>query len=128
MTLIELYVSVPPISAIYPNADLKKPEKDATQNLQEAIKLLKNHGTKIDPIRALIILPSNIPLSWVTTFLETVTKHIVKEKHDTQIFRNLLLAQHLNVQNTRIKLHREHKIIIDESNQCKVCQKKLGKR
>ena len=128
LTLLELYVSVPPMSAIYPNADLKKPDMDATQNLQEAIKLLKNHATKIDPIRALIILPSNIPLSWVTTFLETVTKHIVKEKHDTQIFRNLLLAQHLNVQNVRIKLHREHKIVIDESNQCKVCQKKLGKR
>lgn len=97
------------------------------QNLDAAIELLTKHATKIDPQRALLLLP-NLPAARIREYLESMNKHLLQKKHEGQIFRNLLLSQHLQVQDQRIKLQEANKVIIDDHSLCAVCHKRIGKR
>lgn len=98
------------------------------KNIEAAIRLLARHPTKIDPLRALKMLPPSLPIPSVRLFLETVTKHFLSERREGQIFRNLLLSQHMQVQAQRIHLQQSLKLVVDEHDVCSYCQKRIGKR
>lgn len=96
-------------------------------NLDLALRLLQNYGTKMDPIAVLNELPDTIPISSISVFLTNVIKSLIHRKHEVQVHRNLLLAQYLNVQQQKIIIHK-NKVVIDEHNLCKCCGRRLGKR
>ena len=97
------------------------------QQLESAIALLKRHATKVDPIQSLMLLPSQTPIFKLKHFLETVAKHTQRERKSGQIFRNLLLSQHLQIQGQRIRIQQSHKIIIEDNDLCRCCHKRIGK-
>lgn len=97
------------------------------QQLESAIALLKRHATKVDPIQSLMLLPSQTPIFKLKHFLETVAKHTQRERKSGQIFRNLLLSQHLQIQGQRIRIQQSHKIIIEDNDLCRSCHKRIGK-
>lgn len=137
MTLLKLYLSVASVSTEETENSEDQINKDyadfdssslSDKNLDAAVRLLSKHATKIDPLRALKLLPAQMPLRSVRIFLESVTKHFLTERREGQIFRNLLLAQHLQVQAQRIQLQQSLKIVVDEQDVCNYCLKRIGKR
>lgn len=97
------------------------------RSLDLAIALLNKHPTKVDAIQAMLLLPSGTPIARLKHFLETVTKHTLKERKSGQIFRNLLRSQHLQIQGQRIRIQQSHKIIIEDNDLCRCCHKRIGK-
>ncbi|KAI1284984.1 Vam6/Vps39-like protein [Halotydeus destructor] len=92
-----------------------------------ALKLLQNQAPEIDPLKALKLLPTWLPLSSVKNYLVTVTKHVVAERREGQIYRNLLLSQHLQVQAQSIHLQKALKVIVTDRDLCRSCHKRIGK-
>ncbi|XP_053207667.1 vam6/Vps39-like protein isoform X2 [Panonychus citri] len=132
LILLNLYVNQPSESSVTTSTSSisswhhEITDENYQENIIEALRLLKIHATKIDPIRALLSLPSTINIISIKSFLETVTMHLIKDRHDGLMYRNLLLSQHLAVQQARLKLHQEYKIIVEDSDKCKECQKRIG--
>lgn len=135
LVLLDIYLSVPPQpstssheSHIDSNSTTTNSNSNSTTNIQAALDLLKNHSTKIDPLKAINLLPCSVPVSLLKQFLQSMAYHLLVERHGGQIFKNLLLAQHLQVNNQRIRLQQLNKIVIDEHDLCRVCQKRIAKR
>ena len=128
MKLLQLYLSVGAVSTDEGEHSDDQTNALCDKNVDAAVRLLSKHATKIDPLRALKLLPATMPLRSVRIFLESVTKHFLTERREGQIFRNLLLAQHLQVQAQRIELQQSLKIVVDEQDVCNYCQKRIGKR
>jgi len=74
------------------------------------------------------MLPDSIALKDLKEIVQSMSNHMLVEKHGSQIFRNLLLAQRLQVHDQRIRLQQLNKVVVDENDACKVCCKKIGKR
>ncbi|CAG2162241.1 unnamed protein product [Oppiella nova] len=123
LTLLDLYLSVPPLmpSKVAANPSLSKLEA----NIQSAIQLLTKHSTKINALSVVKLLPASVPVLAIEEFLQSTTNHLLMERHSKQIFRNLLLAQHLQVQQQRIRLQ-QNKLVVDEHDSCRVCHKRIG--
>lgn len=100
---------------------------DDSHRHELAISLLNRHPQKVDPIQALLLLPPGTGIAKLRHFLEMVTKHTQKERKSGQIFRNLLRSQHLQTQGQRIRIQQSHKIIIEDNDLCRSCQKRIGK-
>lgn len=133
LTLLKLYVSKTRTSSMDLGStnlfDFKGNHTQSTEdNLEEALKLLKNHATKMDPISVLVILPSTIPMSALSNYLQTVIRHLLKERRNGSVLKNHLMSQYLSLQDQRIRLYQNHRVLVDESDVCKECLKKLGTR
>ncbi len=126
LTLLDLYLSVPPLMKNNLTSNPKTSKLEP--NIQAAIELLTKHSIKIDPLKAIKLLPTVIPVNAVEEFLQSTTNHLLIERHSGQIFRNLLLAQRLQVHEQRIRLQQFNKVVVDEHVMCRVCQKRIGKR
>ena len=96
-------------------------------NLEIALRLLQNYGTKMDPISVLNELPDTIQINSISLFLTNIIKNLIHTKHEVQVHRNLLLSQYLTVQIQKIQLHK-NKVVIDEYSLCHCCNKRIGKR
>lgn len=97
-------------------------------NIEAAINLMNSHASKMDPLRALYLLPPTTSVSSVRHFLETVSKQMLSERREGQLFRNLLSSQHLQIQGQRIRMQQSHKIVIEDGDLCTHCQKRIGRR
>lgn len=106
----------------------KVTNSNSVMNIEAAIKLMNDHASQMDPLRALYLLPSNTSVSSIRHFLETVSKQMLSERREGQLFRNLLLSQHLSIQGQRIRMQQSHKIVIEDSDLCTHCQKRIGRR
>ncbi|XP_076345716.1 vam6/Vps39-like protein [Tachypleus tridentatus] len=95
-------------------------------DIKAALNILNNHATKIDPLKALTVLPSSIYLSQLHKFFERILDEQLAKCHSAELMKSLLLAEHLQVQEQRIQCH-SHKIVIGEFDICRVCQKRIGK-
>lgn len=128
LTLLDLYLSVPPlISPRIESKPILTKLEASIQSIQSAIQLLTKHSTKINPLRAIKLLPLTTPVVAIEPFLHSMTNHLLIERHSGQIFRNLLLAQRLQVNEQRIRLQQFNKVVVDEHDICRVCQKRIGK-
>ena len=92
-----------------------------------AVALLNKYPTKVDPIQALMLLPPETLLREMKPFLEVVTKQTLKERKASQIHRNLLSAQKMEVQGQKIRIQQSHKIVVEDTDLCRYCQKRIGK-
>ncbi|CAG2105091.1 unnamed protein product, partial [Medioppia subpectinata] len=129
LTLLDLYLSFPPLMQSKPDSEgADRSEKGDEDNIEAAIQLLSRHSTKIDPLRVVKLLPPSVPVLAIRHFLHSTTEHLLQERHTKQIYRQLLLAQHLQVQQHRIRLQQYNKVVVDEHDICRVCQKRIGKR
>jgi hypothetical protein len=93
-------------------------------DIKMALKLLEEHYNKIDLKVVLTSTPSSVLLSEITPYLETHLGQRVSKRHQMQLLRGLMHAEHLRVQEERIALESQ-KVVIEETDVCPVCHKRF---
>ena len=113
----------------------KKNTNDRVRNLpspaavSSAVSIMNKYSCQIKASEALKLLPlEETRIQDLEPFLRRVTQSVLQERRMGQLFRHLLLSQYLQVQGTRIRLQQAHKVVIEDSDLCRVCQKRIGKR
>lgn len=91
------------------------------------VRLLNEHGEKIDPIEAINELPSEMNINLITEYLSAVFRRKVQENHEIEIFRQLVMSKFYRVQKSWIKLQQANKVLIEDSTICQVCTKRIGR-
>lgn len=90
------------------------------------VKLLNDHGDKIDPLKAINELPNDFDLIQLKNYLSSTLKCKLQASHEKEMFRQLVMSKFYQVQKTWIQLQQANKIVIDDSTVCQVCNKKIG--
>lgn len=110
----------------------KKNKNDRVRNsaaVSYAVSIMNKYSCQIKASEALKLLPlEETKIQDLQPFLQRVTESVLQERRMGQLFRHLLLSQYLQVQGTRIRLQQAHKVVIEDSDLCRVCQKRIGKR
>lgn len=91
------------------------------------VKLLNEHGDKIDPLKAIAALPDEFELVRLREYLSVTLKKKLRECHEKEMFRQLIMSKFYQVQKTWIQLQKANKIVIDDATACQVCGKKIGR-
>ena len=89
-----------------------------------ALTLLQDHGSKIDLKIVLSATPSNVSLSDLIGYLDKTIGSRVTNRHQMQLLRGLMHAEHLQVQEERIRVESE-KIVLEEMDVCPVCHRRF---
>ena len=103
---------------------------DSSNNINfssKIVKLLNEHGDKIDPLKAIAELPNEFDLVSLKDYLSATFRRKLQEGHEREMFRQLVMAKFYQVQKHWIQLQKANKIIIDDSTVCQVCSKKIGR-
>lgn len=90
------------------------------------VKLLNEHGDKIDPLKAISELPNDFDLIHLKDYLSVTMKLKLQASHEKEMFRQLVMSKFYQVQKTWIQLQQANKIVIDDLTVCQVCNKKIG--
>lgn len=91
------------------------------------VKLLNEHGDKIDPLKAISELPDEFDIVRLKDYLSITLRLKLRESHDKEMFRQLIMSKFYQVQKTWIQLQKANKIVIDDGTICQVCSKKIGR-
>lgn len=91
------------------------------------VKLLNEHGDKIDPLKAIAELPDGFDLVRLREYLSVTLRQKQREGYEKEMFRQLIMSKFYQVQKTWIQLQRDNKIVIDDATACQVCGKKIGR-
>ncbi|XP_017764075.1 PREDICTED: vam6/Vps39-like protein [Eufriesea mexicana] len=100
-------------------------QKTAQPDLEMALQLLEEHASKINPLKALEVLPNTVPIGRIKHFLEVSLQETLNARRRVQVLKSLLYAEHLQVQEQRIH-YESHNILMTEFNICPVCKKRFG--
>nr|CAG4651586.1 EOG090X0131 [Triops cancriformis] len=110
----------PPLPGLAPPSG---PQREP--DFESALKLLQDHASCIDVVQALTILPNHVPLARISNFLTSSLIARATCRRQQQLLRGLRYAEHLQVQEERIK-YQSQKILMTEFNVCHVCKKRFG--
>lgn len=94
-------------------------------DLEMALQLLEEKASKINPLKALEILPNTVPIGRIKHFLEVSLQGNLNAKRTIQILKGLLCAEHLQVQEQRMH-YESQSVLMTEFNICPVCKKRFG--
>ena len=103
------------------------PPADSERMVDPALDLLTKSYDKIDPGKALELLPVDIDVKKVYPFIESVLRRHTRQFHDNQIRKNLLKSEQLQVQEQRIH-YQSRRAVITADKMCPVCNKRIGNR
>lgn len=98
-----------------------KPEPNVTA----ALRLMEEHAGCIETEKALELLPPGIKIKDILVYLENVLELKSATKHRTQVLRNMLFSESLQVHEQRMFYEKE-KIVITDLKSCVVCKKRIG--
>lgn len=122
LMLLKMYINPPDTVLV----DIMAPQAEKPiPNLGRALQLLEEHPSQIDPLKTLEVLPNNILLKELRTFLEHTLQEKIATKRSQQVLRGLLYAEQLQVHEHRIN-YQSQKIIITDLNNCAECNKRIG--
>ena len=99
-----------------------------TFNVRIAIAILARHSTRINLIRAIEMLPPELPLAALVAIMTQSMEHITSQKNYVQILCQLLHAQRLRAHQARIRMEQTNRLLLTNLDICQVCTKKIGKR
>nr|CAG4715111.1 unnamed protein product [Naegleria fowleri] len=92
---------------------------------EDAIGLLERHFSKIDLIKALKLLPENVPVIELMRYFEAVMRSHTEQKRKVQIMKNISRSENLQVQEQVIG-ERKRLVKIKSDRICPVCKKRIG--
>ncbi|XP_029848300.2 vam6/Vps39-like protein [Ixodes scapularis] len=95
-------------------------------DVKMALRVLALHTDQIDPLRALRLLPPELLVSDVRDFLRKVLDRRSRKLHDAELYKSLLFAENLQVQERWMRC-KSIKLVIAELDSCGICQKRIGK-
>ena len=93
-------------------------------DIKTGLKLLEEHGTKVDLQTVLTSTPAYVPLADILPFLESTLEQRVSHRHQMQLLRGLMHADYVEAEEERIELESQ-KIEVDEEMICPVCFKRF---
>lgn len=122
--LIEILLSDPKES---PFVDVKLHENCLDRGLvnEQVFAILDHHGAKISAQKVIEIMPDDISLARLSTFLETALHHQLEQRRKTQILKGLLHADHLLIHEERIRSESKC-VVITDSSLCHICKRKFN--
>ena len=100
-------------------------QRTARPDLEMALELLETHASKMNPLKALEILPDTVPIGRIKHFLEVSLQEKLNARRKTQVLKGLLYAEHLQVQEQRMH-YESQSVLMTEFNICPVCKKRFG--
>nr|XP_012223795.1 PREDICTED: vam6/Vps39-like protein [Linepithema humile] len=100
-------------------------QRTAQPDLEMALRLLEEHASKINPMKALEVLPDSVPIGRIKHFLEVSLQNNLNARRRTQVLKGLLYAEHLQVQEQRMH-YESQSVLMTEYNICPVCKKRFG--
>ncbi|KAK2588320.1 hypothetical protein KPH14_004337 [Odynerus spinipes] len=100
-------------------------QRTAQPDPEMALQLLEEHASKINPLKALEILPDTVPIGRIKRFLEVTLQNNLNTRRRTQVLKGLLYAEHLQVQEQRMH-YESQSVLMTEFNICPVCKKRFG--
>ncbi|KZC13482.1 PREDICTED: vam6/Vps39-like protein [Dufourea novaeangliae] len=99
-------------------------QRTAQPDLEMALKLLEKHAAKINPLKALEVLPDTVPIGRIKHFLEVSLQEKLNTRRRIQVLKGLLYAEHLQVQEQRMH-YESQSVLMTEFNICPVCKKRF---
>lgn len=120
--LVEILLH-PPTTPPYANIELHP--ICLKSNLDVVFDILCDHATKIDPYAILKILPDDIPLLRLHSFLETTLNQSMERRRGNEVTKGLLYASVLQLQEQRMHLESQS-VTVYEYSVCPVCSKKFN--
>ncbi|KAK9243203.1 hypothetical protein V1506DRAFT_545127 [Lipomyces tetrasporus] len=94
-------------------------------NLDAALDLLSNHGSRVSAIDALELLPSDIKMTALGPFLEAHLRTTTASVTRDRLFASLLKTELVRTQQALVDL-RSRNVVISDTRVCPVCVKRLG--
>lgn len=94
-------------------------------NVRAALRLMEEHAGCIETEKALELLPPSIKIQDILTYLENVLELKSATKHRSQVLRNMLFSESLQVHEQRM-FYQKEKIVITDLKSCVVCKKRIG--
>ncbi|GAB0088727.1 Vacuolar sorting protein 39/Transforming growth factor beta receptor-associated domain 1 [Sergentomyia squamirostris] len=113
----------PPVTPPYSGVPLHP--RCLTPDIETVLEILEKDAKKVEPLAVLQIIPDNISLLRLRTFLETALQHQLEQKRKTQVLRGLLYAEHLQIHEDRIQ-NESNTVLISDYSVCPSCKKKFG--
>lgn len=123
--LIELLLADPKDSPFGDDVKLHANFLDRELAKQQVFDILNNHGTKVSGQRVLEILPDDVPLVELSTFLEMAVRHQLEQRRKRQILNGLLYADNLLIAEERMRCESKS-VTITEFSVCHMCKKKFN--
>lgn len=120
-----LQVILDPNKATLLLPDVSFSPKTSEPDVEMALEFLEKYAPRINPFKALTVLPSNIPVSRINKFLQISLHEKVKERRRMQLLKGLLYAENLQCQEIRLQLLNKN-FVISDLNLCPVCKKRFG--
>ncbi|KAJ3187941.1 Vam6/Vps39-like protein [Gaertneriomyces sp. JEL0708] len=93
--------------------------------LDDILSFLSVYGAKMDPIKALSILPLTLPLRYLTGFFDKCLHDMHRSRNTNEIVKSLLKAEGLQCKAQRLN-YSTKRITIAEDRMCSVCLKRIG--
>lgn len=91
------------------------------------LQTINQYPQRVDPVQVLQLLPDSIALSEIKEFLTRSMVEKLQDRRFGQIYRSLLMSQHIKVQGQRVRLQQSNRVIIADNDLCNSCQKRIGK-
>lgn len=121
VSLIRALLTVPKVP---PYSDAKLHPNCLQPNVDFVLKLLDEHATKINPLAVLKILPGDVPLQKLQTFLERALHAQLESRRRNQVLKGLLYAENLQSQE-QLMLLQSRSVTLTEQSVCPVCKKRF---
>ena len=125
-TVLLQFMLRPPVGELLRTLALSDADQRPPCDVDSALKVVAEHGPKMDPAAVIKALPAATPLSSVAKFVRQGLEKKVALRHETAIVKSLMHAEHLQLQQERIAVE-SVKFRLDETDLCPVCHKKFTK-
>jgi len=130
--LLRMYLRPPPsgtsVSGVGrpPGDDVSSSTTNLSETFRaEALKLLRENPSRLNPVKVLNILPVDISLADIVQFLEAALICSSSSRWSGLVLKGLLYTKRLQVEEQRMYCYRNSFIITDDMT-CPVCRKKIG--
>jgi len=122
---LDVYLDLVAVHLEGPGGEDDLSGKDDAETLQKAIGLLEKYYNKVDPTKALKLLPAEMPVQSVLQYLRKSLRYTWSEQRRQQVTRQLLRVQEVKVKKELID-EQVQKVVIDENTICPVCGRPIG--
>ncbi|XP_033733768.1 LOW QUALITY PROTEIN: vam6/Vps39-like protein [Pecten maximus] len=122
LDLLKMYLQPPSSSALGISAGQGFTPKPS---MEAALRLMKEHASKIDSTKALELLPAATRIEEILNYLESVMEHQATVRRKNQVLKSMFYAENLQVHEQTMFYHK-HKVVINDEKMCKVCKKRIG--
>ena len=99
--------------------------QDHASTVATVMEIMTRNNSRVDPTRAMAMLPSSLPLASVAPFLTSSLRHSQDTQRTLAITRQLQQALHLRAR-TKLLARQTRRAVVERHTVCAVCRRKLA--